>query len=180
MKQKTLRWILAITAVLAVATGVIVGTSLRRESTPTPSGIHDVTLPDLDGRARSFSEWKGKTLVVNFWATWCAPCREEIPLLKAAQERYSARGLQIVGVAIDDIADVLAYNRSMVINYPTLVADLSTLSLMAQYGNSTGGLPYTLLFDANGRMISQKLGAYRHDELHRAIESALTSATNKP
>lgn len=133
----------------------------------------DVALPDLTGYSRRLSEWRGKVVLVNFWASWCGPCREEIPLLKRMQATWGKRGLQVIGIAVDDEENVSAYHRAVKFNYPVLIGDLEGLALMARYGNETGGLPYSVVLDANGRPISHKLGAYEAAELTAVISRSL-------
>jgi len=79
------------------------------------------TLPDLDGRQRDFSEWQGSNRVLNFWATWCAPCRKEIPLLKAFQDEHADAGVQVIGIAVDDLEPTLAFAEAAEFNYPALI-----------------------------------------------------------
>lgn len=171
-QNKTLFFI----AGLAVIAGIGIGIWLRSSTHSDFDKFEDLTLPAMDGRVRSIAEWKGKTILVNFWATWCGPCREEIPLLNDIQARYGSRGLQVVGIAIDEVAEIATYGKTMRIDYPILVADLDTLSLMARYGNASGALPYTLILDTNGRMIDRKLGAYRRAELEALIQKILPPA----
>ncbi len=134
-------------------------------------------LPDVDGVRRSAGEWGGRTLLVNFWATWCAPCREEVPLLVAAQQAYGARGLQVVGVAIDEVEAVRTFGAELGINYPSLVAAEQGFELMRRYGNP-GALPFSVLFDADGRVHSTRLGPYAAGELTGLIESLLEEKTS--
>src|SRR5690348_16084528 len=88
-----------------------------------PANLPDFTLGDLDGKPRSILSWPGKSMIVNFWATWCAPCRREIPLLRELQKQHGAEGFQIVGVAVDIREDVVKYARDMNIDYPILTGE---------------------------------------------------------
>ena len=108
--------------------------------------ILDVGLPDLDGQLRRISEWDGKVLVVNFWATWCPPCRREIPAFIELQETYGPRGVQFVGVAVDTPNNVSDFVDPMGINYPTLVGESDAIAIAKQYGNRLGVLPYTVVY----------------------------------
>lgn len=173
MLSLSLRALLWTVAAAALVAGLAVGIWWRsppETASPAPP-LQQLTLADLEGRTRVLSEWRGSVLLVNFWATWCAPCREEIPLLNDAQARYAARGLQIVGVAIDDPADVAAYARQFKIAYPVLVGDLDALGATEEYGNPGGLLPYTIILASDGRPIAQKVGAYRSAELDSALEA---------
>src|SRR5690348_5250666 len=113
-----------------------------------------------DGKNHSLMDWQGKAVVVNFWATWCAPCREEIPLLVRLQAQYAAKGLQVVGIATDETSDkdVKAYLKRMVVNYPMLMGNDAVNRLVAGFGGNLLGLPYTLVLDREGRVLKIHAG----------------------
>ncbi len=115
-------------------------------------------LPDLDGKPRTLKDWPGKWLLVNFWATWCAPCMHEIPSLIAAQAKYGNTGLQIVGVAMDDPDAVRTLMQEKGFNYPSLVGDEQIQNIMEQFGNTLGALPYTVLIAPDGVIRYIELG----------------------
>jgi thiol-disulfide isomerase/thioredoxin len=127
-------------AATATAKGVV--------GTPRP----DFRLPDLEDRVRSVSEWNGKVLVVNFWATWCPPCRKEMPAFIELQEKYADKGLQFVGIAIDEKDKVIDFSDTYGVNYPMLVGDLEAIKLGKAYGNRFGALPYTVIIDRGGNI----------------------------
>jgi thiol-disulfide isomerase/thioredoxin len=127
-------------------------------------------LPDIDGRPQALEQWRGKVLVVNFWATWCAPCREEIPAFMKVQDKWSARGLQIVGIAIDDTDKVRPYIAELRINYPILVGGLDGIELARQAGNRLGGLPFTVVFDRKGGAVHSQLGGVNQQKLEALLE----------
>jgi len=152
--------------IAAAAAGFLAGPALLRLGAGGEGEIlRMASFPDLDGRVRRLSEWQGKILVCNFWATWCAPCREEIPLLVAARQKYVPSGVEIVGIAIDNAAKVLEFSASFKISYPILLADL-----MRKLGNDTGGLPYTVVADRAGTLVRRKLGALKEGELAAILE----------
>ncbi|MFQ6024134.1 MAG: redoxin family protein [Acidiferrobacterales bacterium] len=132
-------------------------------------------LPDLEGKTQSLKAWPGKLLLVNFWATWCAPCREEIPLLIELQKRYETHGLQVVGVAIDDRDAVAQFGNEMGINYPILIGQEKAMTLMSDYGNRIGSLPFSVLINREGRIAARKLGIYKRPELEGLIRPLLPS-----
>jgi thiol-disulfide isomerase/thioredoxin len=115
-------------------------------------------LADRDGQLRSLADWPGKSLIVNFWATWCAPCRREIPLLQQLQREHAAEGFQVVGIAVDFRDKVLAYASDMQIDYPLLIGEQEALDAAAAFGVSTVGLPFTVFSDAQGRVVTAHLG----------------------
>lgn len=131
------------------------------------------SFPDLSGKTRRLTEWRGKTLLVNFWASWCAPCREEIPLLNAAQQQYASAGLQVVGIGVDTAANVGEFMKTVWFSYPVLIADASGIDLMRELGNRAGGLPFNVLLDRQGRLAARKLGAYSAPELQSALAGLL-------
>ena len=161
------RWIPRVAFVVAiVAAGVLAGRWVGHQfapSTSAPAGltgeaVYAMTLPDLDGNAQSFRQWQGKVLVVNFWATWCVPCREEMPELVAAQARYGGRGLQIVGIGIDDAAKMRQFTRSINLNYPALDGGFGALEMSKALGNDAMALPFTLVVDRKGVIAKRQLG----------------------
>lgn len=129
--------------------------------------------PDLSGQSRGLTEWHGKALLVNFWASWCAPCREEIPLLNAAQQQHASAGLQVVGIGVDKAANIGEFTKVVKIGYPVLVAEAGGIELMRELGNGAGGLPFTVLLDRQGRVVGRKLGAYSRPELESALAGLL-------
>ncbi|MGH8675352.1 MAG: TlpA family protein disulfide reductase [Burkholderiales bacterium] len=135
--------------------------------------LRDARFLDLHGRSRILSEWGDRILVVNFWATWCRPCLDEIPMLAAARKFYASRGVEIVGIAIDLVAKVIEFAAKMSVEYPMLVADANGIDLMRRLGNHSGGLPYTVFLDRNRAPVRHKLGALRREELDAALGELL-------
>jgi len=132
-----------------------------------------LTLPDLDGRPTALKSWQGSVMVVNFWATWCAPCLEEMPLLAAAQQNFARRGLQTVGIALDQGEKIRDFAMKVRVSYPLLVAGSEVIGLMKQLGNPSGALPFTVILDRTGALAYRKLGAFKGAELEGAVDSLL-------
>ena len=132
-----------------------------------------LTLPDLNGIRRAAPDWQGRLIVINFWATWCPPCREEIPELIALQERYQDQGLQIVGVAVDNHEAVRRFSDAVGINYPVLLGQLEAMQAMSDYGNRGGSLPFTVVIEPSGQVVARKLGVYRYSELEAILRPYL-------
>jgi len=146
-------------------------------SDPSPKAIveriYAARLADLKGGLQPLEQWRGRVLVVNFWATWCAPCREEIPAFVRLQERYGPRGLTFVGIAVDQPSKVAEFAREFGINYPLLIGGPETLELLRQSGNRAGVLPYTLVIDRGGKLISQEPGGLKETRLEGMLQPLL-------
>jgi thiol-disulfide isomerase/thioredoxin len=128
-------------------------------------------LADLAGAPRRVTEWDGKVLIINFWATWCPPCRKEIPMLVGLQEHYGRAGMQLIGVALDEPSSVQAYSKAMGINYPILIGDSGTI--VNSYGNNLGALPYTVIIGRDSKIALVKLGELSREETEKAIRALL-------
>jgi thiol-disulfide isomerase/thioredoxin len=131
------------------------------------------SFPDLAGQPHRFDQWRGKVLVVNFWATWCPPCLKEIPEFIRMQARYRERGLQFVGVAIDQPEKVAPFADRMGFNYPVLVGALDAVELVRALGNQHGGLPFTVVFDRSGTLVAAELGGLDEAKLSRVVDPLL-------
>jgi len=110
----------------------------------------DFSMKDVDGKTHDINEYNGKVLIVNFWATWCPPCRREIPALIELQEKYQSKGFTIVGVALDSRQAAVDYVDPMSINYPILVGESEGIAISQAYGNQLSVLPYTVVIDRKG------------------------------
>ncbi|MCG3185585.1 MAG: Thiol-disulfide oxidoreductase ResA [Rhodocyclaceae bacterium] len=177
------RLLLAAIAIAAAALGLWFG----QRQHPPPSApnvasetelqaverLFELVLPDADGQTRPFSQWRGKVLVVNFWATWCPPCREEMPAFSRLHTRYADRGVQFVGLAIDEAEKVRAFRRETGTSYPLLIGNSGTLGLAGLLGNAAQGLPFTIALDRQGRLIGRKLGVWKEAELERLLQAQL-------
>ena len=130
-------------------------------------------LPDPQGVRHGISEWDGKLLVMNFWATWCPPCLHEIPMLIALQKRYGSRGVQILGIAIDDGDKVREFADDVGLNYPTLHGQLDAIEVMSAYGNNTGGLPFTVFINPSGTIVARYAGVLNESAARALIEEFL-------
>ena len=130
---------------------------------PIPERVPDLALPDLAGQLRSLRAYGGHPLIINFWATWCAPCRREMPLLQQLRRTYRADGLQIVGIAVDFRATVVEYLRRQPVDYPQLIGEDAGLAAAEQFGMQTV-LPFSVFADAGGRIVAVKLGELHADE----------------
>lgn len=139
-------------------------------TTVIPERRPDVTLADRDGKSRSLSEWDGKPQVINFWATWCAPCRREIPMLNALAKDGTWPDIALIGIAIDFREDVLRYLQTTPIDYTVLIGEQDGLDAARAFGVESLGLPFTAFVDASGRIVTIHVG-----ELHRPQADVILS-----
>ena len=129
-----------------------------------PTTLPDFTLGDLAGKPTSIRSWPGKSMIVNFWATWCAPCRREIPLLRELQKQHGPEGFQIVGVAVDLREDVVKYAQEIGIDYPVLIGEQDGLDAVNKFGQGSIGFPFTVFTDNQGRIVLFHLGEIRKEQ----------------
>ncbi|OJW49329.1 MAG: hypothetical protein BGO63_08605 [Candidatus Accumulibacter sp. 66-26] len=172
----------AVVAAAALAAGIYAG--LRQEAQNqapdiTPEHVARLFATQLDdptGKPQPFAQWQGKTLVVNFWATWCPPCREEMPAFSRMQSKYAANGVQFVGIALDNADSVRDYARQFPVSYPLLIGGPDGGELARQLGNARLALPYTLLLDPSGKPRFARLGALSEQELAQELTKLGTEA----
>ena len=124
------------------------------------------SFPGTDEKMHSISEWQGKTLVINFWATWCQPCLKEIPEFTQLQTQFTKKNVQFIGIAIDELPAVIHYENSVKINYPVLVSsEWDGFNLAQQLGNTANTVPYTVVVNPEGRIIYRHAGAVKKEDL---------------
>ena len=128
------------------------------------------TLPDVSGTPRQFSEWAGKNRLLNFWATWCAPCRREIPLLKAFQDEQSGNGFQVIGIAVDFAEEVSHYAEAVEFNYPIMVGQQEAMEIAESSGVEFIGLPFTMFVAADGEYLNAYVGELHPEQLDTIVE----------
>ena len=143
------------------------------EDTAAIANLWILPLQDLEGNSQPFTRWKGKILVVNFWATWCDPCRVEVPALVRTQDKYVANGVQIVGISIDSTAKVKDFAKEFKVQYPLVIGSLDSIEITRKLGNKAAGLPYTVVLDANGIIKARHLGGISEAQLDEAIRPLL-------
>jgi thiol-disulfide isomerase/thioredoxin len=127
-------------------------------------------LAGLDGNQHDFSEWAGKHRLVNFWATWCAPCRREIPLLKAFQEEYGENGFHVIGIAVDFADQVAKYAESAEFNYPILVGQDDAMAVAETSGIDFIGLPFTMIVASDGELLNSHIGEIVEADLEHIVK----------
>lgn len=165
--------------VVALLFGAI-GAWLGLQKTPAPAtppppvaakalspveSLFSQSLPEASGASHSLARWKGKPLVVNFWAPWCAPCVQEMPELNDLAIAGAAKNINVIGIGIDTAANIAEFATRLRISYPLYVAGMSGTELGLQFGNTGGGLPYTVLIGADGKVKKTYLGKLKFEEL---------------
>ncbi|NOT17036.1 MAG: TlpA family protein disulfide reductase [Sulfuriferula sp.] len=163
--------------IITLAGGYYFYQSANTASAPTAAISSDAIfasrIADLAGVRQPLAQWRGKVLVVNFWATWCPPCRKEIPDFIKLQQQYGAQGLQFIGIALDERANVQSFADEVGINYPILIGDLEAMVLAKNSGNRLGGLPYTVIIDQKGKIIATETGELNTAKLTAIITPLL-------
>ena len=134
-----------------------------------PERLPEVTMPDAKGVPHKLSEWRGRPLMVNFWATWCDPCRREIPLLKSLRHERAADSLEVVGIAVDFQDAVIDYTRKIGIDYPVLIGEKDGMAAIDAFGMDTV-FPFTVFADKEGRIFTVKVGELHQDEANVILD----------
>lgn len=131
--------------------------------------VYSAKFTDLHGDARTLGQWDRKLLIVNFWATWCGPCKEEIPILVKIQAKFGQRDVQFIGIAADSRTNVSNFAQNAAINYPLFPDELGAMEFSKRLGNRLGLLPHTVIFGPGGAVLYNKLGTISEIELNKII-----------
>jgi len=138
------------------------------DSDPIPA-LMQLQMPDLNGATHSLADFKGQPMVVNFWATWCAPCVKEMPELDALQKKYPH--IRFVGIGVDTAANMQKFVEKVQVSYPLWVIGAGAIDTLRKLGNPSGGLPFTLVFNADGGINRKILGEIQPDDLNQTLSS---------
>lgn len=170
-----------VVAILSLAAGFAyksreMGINVSMSSVDRKAGadkFFGATLTGLDGTPQAMSQWRGKIVVINFWATWCLPCRDEIPELIDTYAAYHQKDLVILGIAIDNVEKVAAFSKEFNINYPVLIGEFEAFSLAEAMGNSQGALPFTVTIGRDGTIVDTHLGRIKKQQIEEIIKPML-------
>lgn len=168
-------WLWIAVAVVACAAGVLAGHfvfSPKAASDQAVETLFQSRLPDPAGAELDLGKLRGKTVVVNFWAPWCGPCVEEMPELTALHEELKHRQVEFVGIGIDSVANIQQFTKKVPVSYPLAVAGFAGTDLSRNFGNSAGGLPYTVVINPDGTVKYRKMGRVTADELRAVLPRA--------
>jgi peroxiredoxin len=172
MTRKGLWWTAGLVAAIAVAAGLAL--ALRHYSV-APGGSADAffvqTFNDLEGQPTAMARWRDGVVVVNFWATWCPPCVEEMPDLQRVHDDYAGRGVTVIGLGIDSPSSLRRFRDEHRLTLPLFAAGAAGSELARALGNGVGALPYTIVIDRKGRIVRARLGQIRPDELRRWLDA---------
>lgn len=174
MNRKIL--VFCLVALIAAAAGIAFYG--YREQAPAPATIEsgpelNFTLPDLQDVPQPIAQWRGKILLVNFWATWCPPCLKEIPEFVKLQAEYQDRGVQFVGIALEDKQPVQDYQSRMKVNYPLLIGGEDAAILAQRLGNVINTVPFTVIVDQQGKIVHRQLGELSREKILEVVEPLL-------
>ena len=173
LKKNTLIIIAGAAVALALGVGVGLWRIAPGDTDLTPDQLYAANFSDLAGKSQQLSNWRGKVLVLNFWATWCAPCREEIPDFILADAEYRAKGVAIVGLALDEQAKVAEFAKTFGITYPLLIGGAEAYDFAARLGNKVRGIPFTAIIDREGKVVYLGVGTVRKKELDKVLTPLL-------
>ena len=177
------RIVIVLVAAAALLAGLYLSVSINK---PAPAPVYSAVNKDLVGNYRpdfrlgsstgafvSPADFEGKTLLINFWATWCAPCLKEMPMLMELQQEYASAGLQVIGIALDDLQSVRDFAEKLGVGYPLLVGETDVMDTNRDYGNVTGLLPFTVLVDKAGVIRWQYAGELQQGVLIERLSEIL-------
>lgn len=131
----------------------------------TPGTLYSARFTDFNGKTQELGQWQRKLLVINFWATWCGPCKDEMPLLSKIQDKYKSNGLQIVGIAVDSRENVANFSEKMPMSYPLYADERRAMEFSKRLGNRLGLLPFTVAIRPGGEIIFSRMGLVHESEM---------------
>ena len=176
--QSTYR--LLIIAVLALlSTAYVIKQFVFPPTVNAPANVLlDARFNTLDGKEVALKTWQNKVIVLNFWATWCPPCREEMPELSKMQDQYKNKNLVVIGLSTDDLETTKTFIQSNPVSYPVLAGDMQAMNFAESLGNNQGVLPYTVVIDEKGHIVKSFFGRVNQNLLEKTVMPLLKNATS--
>lgn len=171
----TARWLFTAVGALAVLAGGTLWFAMRVPANSpgaveiSPAAVFAASFSDAAGKPQSLGQFQGKIVVLNFWATWCAPCREEMPAFVRLQSRWAGRGVQFVGLADEEPDKVARFGRSLGINYPLWTGGQQVSELSRRLGNRLGVLPHTVILGTQGERLEARVGPYSEAQMEERL-----------
>lgn len=160
----------AVLFVIIAVTGYFISEKMDKKEAMSPTAeLFATTLPDENGTPQALNQWQGKTIVLNFWATWCPPCREETPELSALNTEYQDKNVIVIGIALDDVKLIKTFTEEHQISYPLLAAEDTGANLAFQLGNNKSALPYTVIIKPDGTIAQTYFGRISKALLEQAL-----------
>lgn len=170
--MKTIQ-IIFIIALLALTAGIGVRMFNQWQAEQQPMPLPEFSFPDLNGKPQISSQWQGKIIVLNFWATWCPSCLKEIPVFMELQKKYGDK-VQFIGIALDDLDAVKTFQQKNAVNYPLLISgDFAGFQLAKKLGNVISAIPYTVVVNSNGQVVKRHSGEMSANELQAIVSPLL-------
>jgi len=159
--KKSLQILAAALAIIVLGLATrhyLINPSLPESANLSSAALYAANFADADGKPQALRQWQGKITVVNFWATWCPPCREEMPELSRLQDEYRDHGVVVLGISTDDVDKIREFAKEVHVSYPLLAGDMAGMDLAASLGNDKGVLPYTVIIKADGTVAKTYFG----------------------
>jgi peroxiredoxin len=163
-------FLIVIVAIIASSAGFLLQHNIQQKQA---SYRPDFALVDTEGNSRSIAEFDGKVILLNFWAAWCPPCKEEMPDFVRLQEDFAEQGFVVLGIAIDTLDNAQTFMDTVGVNYPVLMAEREGVKLAQQYGNRLGALPYTVIIDRRGHIVSSHIAKINYQQVAELIKPLL-------
>jgi peroxiredoxin len=177
VNKKLLIFLAAGAAILLL--GITIRYSLPNVSTNAlqTHALYAASFPDANGTSQAISQWQGKVTVINFWATWCQPCREEMPELSRLHDQYRDHGVIVLGISTDDVDKIREFAKETKVSYPLLAGDMEAMNIGASLGNDKGVLPYTVIIQADGSIANTYFGRINQTLLEKTLLPLIKSAS---
>lgn len=172
-KLPSILWAFTLIALLSFTIRYFYNSTSDNDTAISSTPFFKSHMVDIHTKPQPLSQYQGKVIVVNFWATWCPPCRDEMPELAELHQAYQGKNVVVLGIAIDELDLVQEYLQTSPVSYPIVVADYAGMNLSEQLGNEHGILPYTVIIDSHGKVIKTFLGRISKPMLEPVLQPLL-------